>query len=126
MRDRRLLLLTLDDIGGGSESLAELDFVRLCRPAGVPAPLRQSVRQDNSGRRRYLDAEFPFRSGRGSFAVEIDGALHLQPRTYWEDMARSNDVTITGIPVLRFPALALRLEPQAVVRQVRRMYESRG
>lgn len=123
-RRRRLFRLVLDDIDGGAHSLAELDFARLCRRCDLPAPLRQAVRTDSRGRRRFLDVELPFRSGRGTFAVEIDGALHLLPRTYWDDMARSNEITIAGTPVLRFPTLALRLEPDAVMAQVRRMYES--
>ncbi len=73
--NRSLLLQILDDIAGGSRSLAEIDFVRLSRAAGLPAPLRQSVRLDSFGRRRYLDTEYPFRSGRGTFDVEVDGAL---------------------------------------------------
>lgn len=125
LRRRKLLLLTLHDIGCGAHSLAELDLVRLARRAGIPAPLLQEVRKDSSGRRRYLDAVFPFRSDRSAFAVEVDGALHLQPETYSDDMTRANDVVISGTPVLRFSALTLRLDPEAVVRQLRRMYESR-
>ncbi len=123
--DRRLLSLTLHDIGGGAHSLAELDFTALCRRAGLPDPLHQQVRRDPSGRRRYLDVVMRRRDG-STFAVEIDGALHLQPETYWDDMSRGNNLVISGMAVLRFPALALRMSPDAVVDQLRRMYESPG
>lgn len=123
-RRRHLLMLVLHDIEGGAHSLAELDFARLCRRAGIEV-VRQTVRTDSRGRRRYLDVEIRFRGGKGTFAVEIDGALHLEAATYADDMVRGNDITIAGTPVLRFSALSVRLQPEAVLAQLRRMYESR-
>lgn len=101
------------DIEGGSHSLLEIDFVRLARRAGLPLPSRQSVRLDRSGRRRYLDADFD------KFAVEVDGAVHLKPLTWWDDMFRQNSIVLTGKPVLRFASVAVRLEPDQVVAQLR-------
>lgn len=113
IRHRALLFSVLADIGGGSHSLAEIDFVRLCRRAGLPLPKRQVVRRDAAGRRRYLDADF------GEVVVEVDGALHLRPLDWWDDMARQNELAIDGRRVLRFPSLVFRTEPEVVQRQLR-------
>ncbi|MGI8696370.1 MAG: hypothetical protein ACR2JQ_06930, partial [Mycobacteriales bacterium] len=83
---RRLLLLAVDDIQGGAQSLAEIDGVRLCRRARLPLPAPQLVRTDPAGRRRYLDLPWP----QYGVVAEIDGALHLRPRTWWADMDRQN------------------------------------
>jgi very-short-patch-repair endonuclease len=96
-------------------SLAELDFVHLCRDNGLPEPSRQVVRRDAAGRRRYLDAYFDG----WRVHVEIDGGQHIEVRQAWADMRRQNDLWIAGDRVLRFPAWALRAEPQRAVAQVR-------
>jgi hypothetical protein len=122
LRHRRLLLLALGDIEGGAQSLAEIDFGRLCRRAGLPSPLRQQVRIDGQGRRRYLDATMRRADGT-EYDVEVDGAHHLEERSYWDDMTRSNDLTIGGRSLLRFPVLALRIDRGRVMAQLRRMHE---
>jgi hypothetical protein len=110
----RLLSHVIDDIEGGAQSFAEIDIGGLARLAGLPPPRRQSFRFDRAGRRRWLDAEFD-----GLF-VEIDGALHLRPLHYWDDMERQNDlVVVTGKPVLRFATVGIRLAPDTVVAQLR-------
>lgn len=113
VRHRALLFSVLADIGGGSHSLAEIDFYRLCRRAGLPLPRRQVVRQDATGRRRYLDADF------GNVVVEVDGALHLRPLDWWDDMARQNELVIDGRRVLRFPSLVVLTQTEVVERQLR-------
>lgn len=55
-RHRRALRAALHDIAGGSQALSEIDFARLCRGHRLPLPVRQAIRQDGDGRRRYLDA----------------------------------------------------------------------
>ena len=67
----------------GSEALSEIDFARLCRRHCLPAPTRQAIRIEPSGRRRYLDAEWRLRDGR-RVAVEVDGAVHLAQRKWFE------------------------------------------
>jgi hypothetical protein len=114
MRGRQLLRAVLHDIEGGAHALSEIDFGRLARRAGLPPPLRQAIRRDSYGRRRYLDADF------GAFAAEVDGAVHLLPTTYWDDMARQNELVLTGLPVLRFSSVAVRTEPERVITQLRR------
>jgi hypothetical protein len=113
MRHRSLLTNVLDDIAGGAHSFAEIDVGRLACRAGLPPPLRQRFRLDRAGRRRWLDAEFD------GFFVEIDGAVHLRPISYWDDMERQNDlVIVTGRPILRFATVAIRLVPHTVESQL--------
>jgi hypothetical protein len=112
---RRLLRLVLDDIEGGAGSLAEIDLGRIAVGAGLAPPLRQAVRYDDQGRKRYLDHDF------GGFDAEVDGALHLRPLSYWDDMSRQNDLVIAGgRPILRFSTLALRIDVPTVRRQLQK------
>ena len=115
--NRRLYLRTSGDIEGGAHSLTEIDFLRLARRAGIPAPIGQAVRLDRLGRRRYLDADF------GAFAVEVDGAIHLRPMVWWDDMFRANDVVIRQKPLLRFPSVGIYLKSDDVVAQLRAAHQ---
>lgn len=109
-----LLRLVMGDIAGGADSFAEIDFGWLTRRAGLATPLRQAFRLDSGGKRRFLDADL------GGFFVEIDGAVHLRPLHYWDDMERQNDLLIvTGKPILRFASVAIRIAPNAVLAQLR-------
>jgi hypothetical protein len=113
VQHRRYLLAVLADIEGGADSLSEIDLGKLARRAGLSPPIRQAFRLDASGRRRYLDADF------GTFSVEVDGGVHLRPLNYWDDARRQNDLVLGGDRILRFPSIALRLEPEIVVAQLR-------
>lgn len=120
VRRRQLLLVTLHDIEGGAAALSEIDFGRLCRRWRLPAHVvRQVVRRDRYGKRRYLDVTLTGPDGR-TVRVEIDGAVHLLVRSYWEDMYRQNEFTIAGDPILRFPSVAVRIDELTVVDQVAR------
>jgi hypothetical protein len=121
-RHRRVLLQTLADVDGGAHSIAELDLVRLCRRAGLPAPARQVARTDATGRRRWLDAYWPD----WRLQVEVDGAAHTEVTAWWADMRRQNDAWIRGDRVLRFPAVLLRSEPATVLAQLRAAFEAAG
>jgi hypothetical protein len=47
--------------------------------------------------------------------VEIDGALHLVVRTYWDDMFRGNELTIGREAAIRFPSYVIHAnDPVAV------------
>lgn len=118
-RHRRSLLTAVADIDMGAEALSELDFVRLCRRHRLPAPRLQAVRVERDGRRRYLDAEWDAVSGR-PVAAEVDGALHLSPRRWYDDQLRHNEVVLSGRVVLRFPSVVVRTEPELVAGQLRR------
>jgi hypothetical protein len=119
VRHRAALVSAVGDIAMGAEALSEIDFARLCRRYGLPAPRRQSVRVDRHGRRRYLDAEWVRPDGR-RVVVEIDGALHLTPLRWYDDQLRQNEVVLDGSIVLRFPSVVMRTEEALVVAQLHR------
>lgn len=119
IRHRVALIAAVADIGMGADALSEIDFVRLCRRAGLPRPRQQAVRVEPSGRRRYLDAEWVRADGR-RVAVEVDGAIHLAPARWFADQLRQNEITLSGTVVLRFPSAILRTEPGLVIAQLRR------
>jgi hypothetical protein len=116
----RLLAGVIHDIDGGSHALAELDLVKLCRAYGLPEPLRQQVRRDAKGKRRYLDAWWRRADGR-VVHLEVDGSIHLEPDHWWDDMDRQSDLTIAeDALVLRVASLALRAEPFEVAQRIAR------
>lgn len=119
VRHHAAACLAVADIAQGAQALSEIDFVALCRRNGLPQPTLQAVRVDGSGRRRYVDAEWRSRSGRRVVA-EVDGALHLAPRRWWNDQLRQNELVLTGDLVLRFPTVVFRHEEVVVTSQLRR------
>lgn len=125
LRHHRAMRLALHDIEQGSHALSELDFVRLCRHHRIPAPDRQRIRPEPSGRRRYMDAEWDLPGGR-TVAAEVDGAVHLHPETWAADQLRQNEVAIARVPVLRFPSVVIRTEAALVADQLRRMFAAYG
>lgn len=119
VRHRSLLVAATHDIIGGAQALSEIDFGRLCRLHGLPLPERQAVRRDSTGRRRYLDAVWR-QPGGGLLVAEVDGAVHLNPRRWWDDQFRQNELALDGAVVLRFPSVIVRTQPGQVVAQLRR------
>ena len=119
IRHRRLLTAATADIAMGAQALSEIDFVRLCRRHGLPAPRQQAIRVERNGRRRYLDAEWVRRDGR-RVVVEVDGALHLTPRRWFDDQLRQNEVVLDGSLMLRYPSVVVRAEKTLVVDRLRR------
>jgi uncharacterized protein DUF559 len=115
LRRHSLIATTLSDIAGGAEALSELDFCRLTRRFGLPEPDRQAIRQDAGGRRRWLDAYWE----RARLVVEVDGFWHMEAHAWWADMRRDNDLTVSGLRVLRFPAFVVRDHPEVVAAQIR-------
>ncbi|GAA5181254.1 DUF559 domain-containing protein [Rugosimonospora acidiphila] len=121
-RRRRLIARTAADASGGSHSIAEVDYLRLCRRYRLPPPSRQVERTDRAGRRRYLDAVHePW-----GVHVEVDGGQHTDATAWWADMRRQNDLWIPGDRVLRFPAWVVRERPGEVAAQVRAALSSAG
>jgi hypothetical protein len=118
VRHRRLMRAAVEDIAMGAQALSEIDFARLCRRHKLPQPVRQAVRVDSSGRRRYLDVEFRRRDGR-SVVVEIDGAVHLAAQRWFADQLRQNEIALSGALVLRYPSVVVRTEPWLVIAQLR-------
>ena len=115
LRRHALIASTLADIAGGAQALSELDFARLTRRYGLPAPDRQVMRLDRDGRRRWLDAYWD----EAHLAVEVDGLWHMEATAWWADMRRGNDLLISGLRVLRFPAFGVRDQPGVVAAQIR-------
>lgn len=115
LRRHALIAATLADIAGGAQALSELDFARLARRYGLPAPDRQVMRLDRDGRRRWLDAYWE----EARLAVEVDGLWHMEATAWWADMRRGNDLIISGLRVLRFPAFVVRDQPGVVAAQIR-------
>lgn len=119
VRHRAALRRAIGDIVQGADALSEIDFVRVCRRFGLPPPEQQRVRREPSGRRRYLDASWRRADGR-LVVVEVDGALHLSPRRWWDDQLRQNELMLADALVLRFPSVVVRTEPELVAAQLRR------
>src|SRR5262249_29713705 len=122
VRRGALIARTAADAAGGSHSLAELDYLSLTRRAGLPEPSRQHVRQDATGRRRYLDVWYD----EYRVHVEIDGGHHLEVRAAWGDMTRQTELWVAVARVLRVPAWLVRTQPATVVKQVRAALEAGG
>lgn len=119
VKHRAMLLRAVADIGQGSQALSEIDFYALCRRHRLPLPDRQTVRFEPSGRRRYLDATWRRADGR-LVVAEVDGALHLAVRRWWDDQLRQNELALGNALVLRFPSVIVRTEPARVAAQLRR------
>jgi hypothetical protein len=114
-RRRALVADVAHDAAGGAHSLPEIEYLRLCRRAGLPTPTCQVIRADTGGRRRYLDAYFD----EYAVHVEIDGGQHTEAATWWADMKRQNELWVAGDRVLRFPAWVVRTRPAEVAAQTR-------
>lgn len=95
VRHAGIMRAVLGDIGGGGHTLAELDLAPLARRAGLPPPRRQVLRREPGGRARYVDAEFDLPDG-ATLVVEVDGAVHLRPAQWWQDLSRQNELVIGG------------------------------
>lgn len=118
-RHRVLLRAAIGDIGQGAQALSEIDFMRLCLRFGLPRPIQQAVRREAGGKRRYLDATWRRRDGR-LVVVEVDGALHLDQRRWWDDQHRQNELVLGDAIVLRFPSVIVRTQPALIAGQLRR------
>ena len=95
--------------------------MRFCRDWGLPVPVRQVVRRDSAGRRRYLDVEWRLPDGR-RLALEIDGIGHMQVERWYDDLLRAAELMASGGtegPLIRLPAIACRTEPERVAQILR-------
>jgi hypothetical protein len=115
IRRRSLIVETAGYAARGAHSVSEVEFVKLCHRNRLPPPRSQTMRRDREGRLRYLDAHWP----QFGVHVEVDGAWHLDVRTWWADMQRQNALWVAGDRVLRFPAWAIRHDPESVIAQLR-------
>lgn len=120
VRHVAIMRAILGDIAGGGHTLAEIDLGPLAYRAGLPPPRRQVLRREPNGKIRYIDVEFDLPDGT-VLAVEIDGAMHLRPLSWWDDMDRQNEIVIGRRPLLRYASVTVRLDKERVVDQLRRM-----
>jgi very-short-patch-repair endonuclease len=111
---RALLEAVILDLLDGAHAMGELDFARLCRAHGLPAPDRQVVRRTSEGK-AYLDVYWhAYR-----LVVEIDGIHHFRAPAVVSDALRQNELVLTSDRVLRLPLLGLRVAPDEFMGQVR-------
>ena len=113
LRRSRMFRAALQDIGGGAQSLAELDIKRMCRSSGLPHPRRQVARRDSSGRRRFTDCEWELADGT-LLILEVDGGFHMEVEHWEDDLARQRRLTAPGRVIVRCTARELRDEPATV------------
>ncbi len=116
---RAFLDAVIADVTDGAHSLGELDFARMARQMGLPAPTRQAVRKGPGGR-IYLDVCWD----EVGLVVEIDGGHHALALNPIDDALRQNDRVVAGERMLRIPVIGLRLSPEKFLLQVRRMYDA--
>lgn len=114
LRYRRIMMTVLHDVVGGPVALATVDLPRLARQHGLPRPRGITVRTDDDGRRRFLDAEFTSRRGK-SWLVQVDAAAEMIVGDYWTDGAPPDDLVLTDQSMLYFPSVDLYLNEIAVV-----------
>jgi very-short-patch-repair endonuclease len=114
MRWRTELAHALADIQAGVHSLLEYRYVRhVERPHGLPRARRQAgVPAD--GRSRYLDNLY---DGYG-LCVELDGREAHPDDRRWQDVRRTNAVTVRGITTLRYTWTDVNYRPCSTATQI--------
>jgi very-short-patch-repair endonuclease len=79
------------------------------------------VRRRPSGT-QYLDADFPAYG----VSVEIDGAQHDLPAHRLADLLRDLGLAAEGRTTVRIPLVAWRLDQEAVLDGLERLFQARG
>ena len=110
----------IGDIAGGSQSVAELDVVRMCRDHGLALPGHQLKRLDADGRMRFTDCEWRLPDGR-VIVLEVDGSFHMDSQHWEDDLARQRHLSAPDRLMVRCTARELREEPWHVARDLRRL-----
>ncbi|MBS1698822.1 MAG: hypothetical protein JST25_10530 [Actinobacteria bacterium] len=118
LRWARLLRQAVSEIEDGSQSVAELDVLRLCRQFGLTPPRRQTKRRDASGRIRFTDCEWTLPDGR-LLVLEVDGAFHMAVEHWEDDIARQRALAATDRVQIRCTARELRDAPETIARDLR-------
>lgn len=110
----------LGELAEGSQSVAELDVLRMCDRFGLPRPRRQTRRADSAGRVRYTDAEWVLPDGR-VLVLEVDGGFHMSAEHWGADIERERQLVATGVTVVRCTAIQVRENPERIVRDLIRL-----
>ncbi|HOB79848.1 MAG TPA: hypothetical protein PLX57_08320 [Ornithinibacter sp.] len=108
----------LTDLAGGSQSMAEVDVLQMCRGAGLAIPDRQVPRRDSSGQLRFTDCEWHLKDGR-TLVLEVDGLFHLEIQHYEGDVRRQRRLTTPTRIVVRCTSNELRHEPWVLAADLR-------
>lgn len=120
LRRTQQLRRLLDDLDGGSQSLAEVDLARVVRRHGLPRPHRQTKRRDSSGRVRFTDAEWILPDGT-IIMLEVDGGFHMEVEHWQDDISRARALARPGVVQLKCTARELRDDPRPLVSDLRRL-----
>ncbi len=110
----------LTDLAGGSQSVAEVDVVRMCRRLRIAPPARQVRRRDSSGRNRYTDSEWRLADGR-TLVLEVDGGFHMDAASWEDDIVRERSLSAPDRFVLRCTSRELRDDDEVVGRDLIRL-----
>lgn len=119
-RHRGAILESTFDADGGKHSLPERDFAEMWRILQLP-PLEHQRTVAGKDGRYFLDAWCPYLG----FGVEVHGLPHRDVANWDADVARANEVMISGRPHLSFTSYAVRHERLAVADQLQRMAATR-
>ena len=112
-RLRAILLARGDAKPAGSGG--EVEFLRLLRKAGLPAPVRQFELRLPSGARAFLDFAWP----ELQLGMEYDGYdAHGGRLAHAADLERQNGIVSLGWTLLRYPGSQVRRKPALVVEEV--------
>lgn len=117
LRRAALFRRTIVEIGGGAQSLAEIDVARMCRAHRLAQPRRQVKRLDADGRQRFTDCEWQLADGR-TLVLEVDGSFHMEVEHWEDDLARQRALAATDRIIVRCTSRELRDEPERVARDL--------
>jgi len=120
LRRSKVMRRALLEIGGGAQSMAELDVLRLCRRFGVPAPRRQTPRRDATGRIRFTDCEWALPDGT-ILILEVDGGFHMETEHWEDDLARQRSLSARGRIIVRCTTRELRDDAARVFADLMRL-----
>jgi hypothetical protein len=120
VRRRQMMSQWLTEIGGGAQSVAELDVRRMCKRFGLAMSLRQTKRRDAGGAVRFTDCEWRLPDGR-TVVLEVDGGFHMDAENWEDDIARQRALSASDVIIVRCTARELRDQPEIVARDLIRL-----
>jgi len=114
-RARLLAILKMRGAAPAAGSGGEVEFLRILRARGIPAPRRQWEVTLPSGRRALIDFAWP----ELLLAAEYDGyEFHGGRQAHADDLERQNGLIALGWTLLRYPGVRVRRDPTGVALEV--------